>query len=62
AGHVELAIYDLLGQQIEKLIDQQLQVGTHKIVFKTQNLPSGIYIARLRAGNQIVTRKMILMK
>lgn len=62
AGHVELAIYDLLGQQIEKLIDQQLQVGTHKIVFKTQNLPSGIYITRLRAGNQIVTRKMILMK
>ena len=62
AGHVELAVYNVLGEQVAKLIDGNLQSGFHTAEFNAENLVSGIYFYRLTAGNYSEMKKMILMK
>lgn len=60
--HVELTIFDLTGRQIGILIDQSLRAGHHEVVFNAADLPSGMYFARLSAGGEARSRKMILLK
>jgi len=57
-----LRIYDLTGRLVETLIDKQLKHGKHKIKWNASNQPSGIYIAKLSAGNQVQTQKLVLVK
>jgi hypothetical protein len=60
--NVKLVIYDILGREIETLIDKELEPGKYKINFTATNLPSGVYFYRLQAGNFIEQKKMILIK
>ncbi|UCE65217.1 MAG: T9SS type A sorting domain-containing protein, partial [Candidatus Zixiibacteriota bacterium] len=60
--NVQLAIYDLLGRQVETLIDDYRQAGVHTVTFDASKLSSGVYFYRLRAGDMAETRKMILLK
>jgi hypothetical protein len=55
-------IYDILGREVETLIDKELEPGKYKINFTATNLPSGVYFYRLQAGNFIEQKKMILIK
>ncbi|MBN2571611.1 MAG: T9SS type A sorting domain-containing protein [Ignavibacteriales bacterium] len=59
---VNLKIYDILGQEIITLVDEEKPPGVYKIDFNAGSLASGIYICQLRAGDFIQSRKMILMK
>lgn len=59
---VELNIYDQLGREIKTLIKEEKPAGIYRLNFDASNLPSGVYFYKLRAGNFIQTRKMILMK
>gem|GEM_PF-5709799 len=59
---VVLTIYNLLGEEIETLIEEQLQASEHEIEFSAKDLASGIYLYRLESGNFIETRKMILQR
>jgi hypothetical protein len=59
---VELKVFDILGNEVVTLASDNYSVGTYKILFKADDLPSGIYIARLSAGNFIQTKKMLLLK
>jgi hypothetical protein len=59
---VTLSIYDLLGRQIETLVDQRLAPGSYSVQWNAANRTSGIYFYELRAGNTIQTKKMILAK
>ena len=64
---VSLAIYNLLGQRIATLVDQQLEPGTHYLHWdgrddRGQNVVSGAYLYRLQMGQEILTRKMIKMQ
>ncbi len=59
---VELKIYDLLGREITTLVNKLQKPGRYKVIFNPDNLPSGIYFYRLRAGNFISVKKMILLK
>jgi hypothetical protein len=61
-NRVLLKVYDILGQEITTLVDQPMSAGKHQLVWDAENWPSGIYVYRLKAGNYIKTRKMILMK
>ena len=60
--HVELIVYDLLGRQVHTLIDGMVAAGQHEVTFDAANLPSGVYLYRLHAGRQILTKKMLLAR
>lgn len=68
SNHVQLKIYDILGREVAKLVDEEKQPGTYTVHFISQQtsigrqLTSGIYIARLTVGNFSKTIKLILMK
>jgi hypothetical protein len=62
AGPVRLAIYNLLGQQLAELVNSSMSAGPHSVYFTATNLPTGLYLYRLEAGEFVAQRKMILMK
>ena len=59
---VYLAVYNMLGQEVLTLVSELQAAGTHSVVFKADNLPSGVYTYRLSAGEMVETKKMVLMK
>jgi hypothetical protein len=68
AGSVKLIVYDMLGREIEVLINQQLNAGSYKFTWNASGYSSGIYFYRIIAGEISSgkvftdTRKMILVK
>lgn len=62
ASHVNLSVYNLQGKRISQMVDCDQNRGEHSVVFDAQDLPSGIYFYQLRCGDQLETRKMILLK
>jgi len=59
---VTLKIYDVLGNEVAVLVNEEKPAGNYKIDFKGNNLASGIYFYTLRAGSFVQSRKMILLK
>ena len=59
---VSLKVYDILGREVATLLNGELPAGDHRVQFEGQNLPSGVYFYRLRAGNFVKTRKMLLVR
>ena len=59
---VTLKLYDVLGNEIETLVNDQKPAGNYEVAFNASNLPSGVYYYQLKAGNSIETKKMVLMK
>lgn len=59
---VSLKVYDMLGREVATLVDRELSPGFYKSQFDGSNLPSGVYIVRLIAGNYSKSRKMLLIK
>jgi photosystem II stability/assembly factor-like uncharacterized protein len=59
---VSLKVYDVLGNEVTTLVNEQKAAGSYQTDFDASNLSSGTYIYRLEAGNFVQTRKMILLK
>lgn len=59
---VELKIFNILGQEISTLVNEQKPAGNYEVKFDASVLPSGVYFYRLQAGDFVQTRKMILLK
>ncbi len=59
---VLIKVYDILGNEIEILVNEEKPAGQYEVNWRTADLPSGIYFCELRAGSYIDTKKMILMK
>ena len=62
SGPTKLMIYDVLGRELVKLVDEYRPAGTHKVVWNASSMPSGVYFYRLESSNFVRTQKMILMK
>ena len=62
AGIVHLTVYDPLGRKVAVLMDEIQSAGRHSIIFSGADLPSGIYYYRLQTNNEIMVKKMILLK
>ena len=60
--NVLIKVFDVLGNEIETLINEEKPVGTYELNWNAANLPSGVYFYRLQAGDFVQTRKMILLK
>ena len=59
---VSLKIYDVLGTEIESLVNEEKNAGTYDVIWNAANIPSGNYYYRLQAGNFVETKKMLLLK
>lgn len=59
---VRLTIYDLLGREIQTLINKELKPGTYEVSWDGTNYPSGVYFYRLSTDSYSETKKMVLMK
>ncbi|MBK9099521.1 MAG: T9SS type A sorting domain-containing protein [bacterium] len=66
AGNVTLKVYDVLGNEIATLVNEEKQAGTYEVEFNPSSSikspVSGIYFYRLKSGNYIETKKMVLLR
>jgi hypothetical protein len=62
SSKVIIRVFDILGNKIETLVNEEKAIGTYEITWTAENLPSGIYFYKLQAGDYIETKKMVLMK
>jgi minor extracellular serine protease Vpr len=60
--NVKLVVYDILGREVETLIDKELEPGKYKLNFTATNLPSGVYFYTLKTPKFTKTNKMLLIK
>jgi hypothetical protein len=61
-GMVTLKIYNLLGQEVARLVNQQQKSGYYNITFNASKLASGVYMYKIQAGDYNLTKKMMLLK
>jgi hypothetical protein len=59
---VTLKIYDILGNEIVTLVNEEKPAGSYEVEYDGTELPSGIYLYKLQTSNFIDTKKMILIK
>jgi pectate lyase len=61
-AHVFLKVYDMLGRERAKLVDEQKSAGSFEVQWMAEDLPTGVYFCRLTAGNLVAARKLLLIK
>lgn len=62
SSEVRLEVYDMLGRNVATLVNEQVAAGRHTVNFDASNLSSGVYLYRLQAGSQIMTKKLTILK
>lgn len=62
ADVVRLVVVNMLGQEVATLVAGPQRAGWHSVRWDATSFPSGVYVAHLRAGDQLRTRKLLLMK
>lgn len=66
-GHVDITVFDILGRPVKKLLNQEMEAGSHQVEFggtdrSGRELSSGVYFARLTMRGLSVVRKMVLLR
>lgn len=61
-GRVSLTVYNTIGQVVATLVDEELGEGLYAVPFDAQGLASGVYLYSLRLGDEVRTRKLMLVK
>jgi hypothetical protein len=59
---VTLTIYNVLGQQVTELVNEEQAPGRYEVHLNAQSFASGLYMYRLQAGDFVQTRKLLLIK
>jgi len=62
SGAVSLKVYDVLGREVETLVNEWQSPGWYEVKFGASSLPSGIYFYQLRAAGTVLTKKAMLLK
>jgi hypothetical protein len=62
AGHVRLVMYDLQGREVETLVDDSRNAGTHSVRWNASGRASGVYFYRLVVGETRETRRLVLIQ
>ena len=61
-GFTSLKVFDVLGNEISTIVNEELQAGNYTFDFEAQDLTSGIYFYKLQSNSFVKTKKMILIK
>jgi len=62
ASHVELTVFNVLGQRVKTLVDADMEAGTHTVTWDASPYSSGVYFYRVSAKDFSMTKKMLLLK
>ena len=62
SSHVSLVVYDVLGNQVVTIVNEVKPAGNYSVNFVAANLASGIYFYKIKAGNYVQTKKLIIVK
>ena len=62
ASHVDLTIYNVLGQKVETLVDREMEAGSHTVTWNADKVSSGVYFYRITAKDFTETKKMLMLK
>ena len=62
SSFVNLKVYDVLGNEVATLVNEEKPLGTYQLNFDASSLASGIYFYKIQAGSFVQTKKMILLK
>ncbi|HSD63166.1 MAG TPA: T9SS type A sorting domain-containing protein [Ignavibacteriaceae bacterium] len=60
-SQVQIKVFDVLGNEIATLINEEKPAGIYELTWNAANKPSGVYFYQLRSGSSVVTKKMILL-
>jgi hypothetical protein len=61
-SHVKLEIFNIKGQKVETLVDNQFDAGYHSVIWNGAGAATGLYLYRMQADNFVQTKKMLLLK
>ncbi len=61
-GRAQLAIFDIAGREVARPLDDVIPAGWRELNWDAGELPSGVYFAKLEAGGELLTRKLLLLK
>ncbi|MEK7727761.1 MAG: T9SS type A sorting domain-containing protein, partial [candidate division KSB1 bacterium] len=61
-AHVTLEVFDLMGKRVARLVEGIQREGRHEITWNATAHASGIYWYRLRSGEEVLTKKMVLLR
>jgi hypothetical protein len=59
---VNLSVYDILGREVSVLLNERKDAGVHEVKFDGSNLASGVYFYRLKAGDFVAMKRLLLLK
>lgn len=59
---IQLSIYNLYGQKVTDLVDQEMNAGTHEVTWNARNFDGGNYLIGLKTNSGLLTKKMTLTK
>ncbi len=59
---VTLKVYDILGNEVATVVNEQQNAGAYNVTFDATNLSSGVYFYKITAGNFVQMKKMLLLK
>ncbi len=62
AAVMDLSVFDLLGRKVRTLVHQKQTAGAYQVIFKSKDLPSGLYYYRLQINGQNTVKKMLLIR
>jgi photosystem II stability/assembly factor-like uncharacterized protein len=62
SGFVKLTVFDLLGREIETLVNEKLYAGVYNVDWDASRYPSGVYFYKITAKDYLGTRRMVLIK
>ena len=61
-SHQTIKVFDVLGREVATLVDEYRTAGNYEVDFNAADLPSGVYMYRIQAGDYAETKKMILLR
>jgi hypothetical protein len=61
-SHVTLRIFNVLGQEVATLVDDEVRAGRHEVGWNAARMTSGVYLYQLKANRSIETKKLILLR
>jgi serine protease AprX len=62
AADVRLAVYDMTGREVARLVEGAREAGTHEVRWEALGVAAGAYVYRLQAGNEVASRRMVVVR